>query len=111
MNVEVIQWYQTILFKLLVGAQDQGSPTAQGIALQLTDIFVGEVNKVFSSAKLETLAQLLDPFLKTLGQLSTGELKQRIIEHIFNPLFKHNGTETVNSDDEDEEAKEAEMKK
>jgi len=42
-----------------------------------------------------------------LGFLSNGELKERILDHLFNPLFKYNRTEIANSDSEDEAEKEA----
>jgi len=64
------------------------------------------MNKVFSAADFDILAALLDPFLKTLGFLSNGELKERILENVFTPLFKNNRTEKVESDDEDEAKKE-----
>jgi hypothetical protein len=51
------------------------------------------------------LAALLDPFLKTLGFLSNGELKERILDNVFTPLFKNNRTEIANSDSEDEAEK------
>ena len=60
------------------------------------------MNKVESEASLETIANLLDPFLKTLALIPNGELKDRIIEKIFNPILENNKTEVeVSSDDEE----------
>ena len=37
--------------------------------------------------------------------LSNGELKERILDNVFNPLFKNNRTEIADSDSEDEAEK------
>jgi hypothetical protein len=50
-------------------SQADGSDTATGIPLQISDIIVCEINKVDSEASLEAISDLIDPFLKALGQL------------------------------------------
>jgi len=63
---------------------------------------LAEMNKVESEASLETIANLLDPFLKSLALIPNGELKDRIIDKIFNPILENNKTELeVSSDDEE----------
>jgi len=66
--------------------------TAAGIALQICDVFVPELNKVDSEASLEVLVQILHPFLKSLGKLTNGELKERITGSIFKPMLENNKT-------------------
>jgi len=50
------------------------------------------MNKVDAEAPLETLASLLEPFLKSLGAISNKELKERIIDNIFKPILENNKT-------------------
>jgi len=86
--------------------KDQGSANAAaGVLLQICDIFVQEVNKVDSDASLETLAELLDPFLEGLGSIENKEVKERISDNIFKPLLENNKTIKETSDDEEELAK------
>jgi hypothetical protein len=66
--------------------------TASGILLQISDIFVQEMNKVDSDAPLETLADLLNPYLKSLGAITNKELKERISDNIFKPILENNKT-------------------
>jgi hypothetical protein len=98
----LIEWYQSMMLKLFANSQQGGADTATGIPLQICDIFVAEMSKVDAEASLERLAALLEPFLKALGVLSGGELKDRIIEKVFNPLLENNKTEQVESSDEEE---------
>lgn len=65
------------------------------------------MNKVDSDATLVRIAGLLDPFLKALGQLSNGEIKDRIIDKVFHPLLENNKTQSAeDSSDEEEKLKE-----
>jgi len=79
--------------------------TAAGILLHIADIFVKEMNNVDSEAPLETLACLLEPYLKALGALNSKELKERISDNIFKPILENNKTQRDSSDDEEEMAK------
>ena len=97
-----------MMLKLFVNSQQGGADTATGIPLQICDIFVAEMSNVDADASLDRLAALLDPFLKTLGVLSNGELKERIIEKLFHPLLENNKTEPVESSDEEEKLKKQE---
>ena len=63
------------------------------------------MNNVQPEASLEVLAGLLDPFLKTMGIISNGELKERIIDKIFHPLLENNKTEQDESSDDEEKMK------
>ena len=62
------------------------------------------MNKVDNQVSLDNLAAILQPFLGSLALISNGELKERIIDQIFNPLLENNKTVTE-SDDEEELAK------
>lgn len=61
------------------------------------------MNNVDSGASLERIAAILDPFLKALGLLSNGEIKDRIIEKIFHPVLENNKTERVDDSSDEEE--------
>ena len=63
------------------------------------------MNNVDSEISLDNLAAILDPFLKSLAKIHNGELKERIVEQIFNPLLENNKTQVEESDDEEEMAK------
>jgi hypothetical protein len=78
-DLELTQWYQKIILDVFLDSQKHAM-TASGIALQICDVFVQELNKVDADASLDVLASLLDPFLKALGVLESGELKERISE-------------------------------
>lgn len=101
-DASLLQWYQSLILKLFVNSR-QGELIASGIPLQICDVFVAEMNNIDSKASLERLAALLDPFLKALGQLSNGEIKERIIENIFHPLLENNKTEVVEDSSDEEE--------
>jgi len=64
---KLMKWYKKLIFKLFT--DQQMAKTASGIPLQICDIFVQEMNKVDASASLETLADLLEPFLKSLAAI------------------------------------------
>lgn len=74
-------------------------------------MFLAEMNSVNCDASLERLAALLDPFLKALGLIPNGEIKERIIENVFHPLLENNKTEKIeDSSDEEEKFKKLEYK-
>jgi len=66
---KLIDWYQKTILKFFLRSQADGSDTATGIPLQISDIIVCEINKVDSEASLEAISDLIDPFLKALGHL------------------------------------------
>jgi len=45
---------------------------------------------------------ILDPFLKSLGKLTNGELKERITDSIFKPLLENNKTAKEESSEDEE---------
>jgi len=100
-QTQLTAWYQQLIFKLLVNAQKL-NVTAAGIALQICDVFVQELNNVDKDASLEILVKILDPFLRALGKLTNGELKERITDNIFKPLLENNKTMKEESSDEEE---------
>jgi len=57
-------------------------------------------------ANLDEIAQILSPFLQSLGHLPNGELKDRIVDNIFKPILENNKTvRDGESDDEEVMAK------
>lgn len=86
-----------------MSSKQQGEIIASGIPLQICDVFVAEMNAVDSDASLDRIAAILDPFLKALGLLSNGEVKERIIDKIFHPLLENNKTEKAEDSSDDEE--------
>ena len=100
-STELVGWYNSLMFNLLINAQKL-NVTASGIALQICDVFVQELNKVDKDVSLEILVKILDPFLRALGKLTNGELKERITSSIFNPLLENNKTMKEESSDDEE---------
>jgi len=81
------------------------SETASGIVLQISDVFVEELNKVDKDASLENIAKLLEPFLMAIAGCECKELSERIQDNIFKPILENNKTIPDESDDEEEMAK------
>lgn len=52
---------------------------------------------------LETIADLLHPFLKALGSIENREVKDRIKENIFKPLLENNKTKQDHTSSDEEE--------
>lgn len=90
------------MLNLILKTQDGLTP--KGVCLQISDIFIQELNKTKSECSLDIIAQLLDPFLRSLGQLESGEIKERIISKIFRPLLENNKTQDLPDEEEMEEA-------
>ena len=78
--------------------------TPESIFFQIADIFIEELNKIKPDCSLNLIARLLEPFLKSLGKLEAGRIRDRIIEKIFKPLLENNTTMTQMEMDELEEA-------
>ena len=91
-----------MVIKILLDSQDTAITTAQGIPLQICDIFLKEMNRVDADLCLDDLAAIIDPFLKALGKIHNGELKERIMSQIFHPLLENNKTKEESSSDEEE---------
>jgi phage terminase large subunit len=96
---KLVKWYKKIIFKLFT--DQKMAKTAAGIPLQICDIFVQEMNKVDANASLENLAELLEPFLKSLAAIQNKEVQERISNNIFKPLLENNKTVQDDSDDEE----------
>ena len=97
-----IEWYQRTMLNLTVKSVDELTP--EGICLQIADVFIAELNKIKPDCSLDLMARLLEPFLKSLGQLEAGRIKDRIVDKIFKPLLENNTTMTQMDLDELEEA-------
>ena len=76
--------------------------SASGIPLQICDVFIQEYNKVDSDAPLETIASLLQPFLKSMAAISNHEIQERIRDSIFHPLLENNKTQPEESETDEE---------
>ena len=62
-----IHWYEQTMVRLF-STQSMGD-SASGIALQICDIFVQELNKVDKHINLDKMASVLKPFLELLATL------------------------------------------
>lgn len=96
-----LDWYSTAVFNLFKNQLQ--AQAASGVTLQICDIFIQELNKVDADASLETLADLLNPFLKALAVIQNKEVKERIIEKIFHPILENNKTMPAPSSSDEEE--------
>ena len=78
---------------------------SKGIPLQLSDIFLQELNKVDAqSISYTNLCEILEPFLYSAAHCRNKILVQRVIERIFLPLLEKNITkQEENSESEEEE--------
>ena len=94
-----VSWLQTLLDRLFAD-----NLSAQGISLQITDVFVPELGKCDKDGiTLDQIAALLKPFLNALSLSAQELLKERIIEHVFDPLLESNVTAPDSDDSESEE--------
>ena len=98
-----IDWLTGMLEKLFLD-----NLSAVGICLQITDVFIPELGKIDKDGiSLDQIGSLLKPFMKALAQSKSQSLKERIIEHVFDPLLESNVTQP-DSDDESDEAETSE---
>lgn len=74
---------------------------AQGLLLQICDVYIPELGKVDEKVSFETLATLLTPFLHSLATTESFPLRERIFDNIFNPLLSSNITEVASSDEDE----------
>lgn len=78
--------------------------TAQGILLQISDVFLPELNKVDGpDLDMDMIAKLIQPLLNTLAKSESSLLKERIREQVFSPLLESNVTLPDSSDEESTE--------
>lgn len=78
---------------------------SKGIPLQVSDIFLQELNKADAKdISYTNLATILEPFLFAVANCRNKILVQRIIDRIFLPILENNVTvEQINSEGEEEE--------
>jgi len=95
---EDIEWLCDHLDELMSDAE-----TAQGIPLQICDVFLPELCKVDSGVSLVLLQKLLQPFLTALSMSDSAVLKERIRIRIFEPLLESNVTMPDSSDESSDE--------
>ena len=76
---------------------------AQGLLLQIVDVFVPEMGKVNSQISLTNMAAFLDPFLHTMATTRSQTILTRIRDGIFQPLLQSNVTEYSDSESSEEE--------
>lgn len=100
---EMTSWMSNLLSKRIL----LDDLAAQGIALQISDIFVLELGKIDSKTiSMDQMAALLDPFMVTVARSNSEVLKMRIIEKVFLPLLESNVTVPDSDDDTSESEKE-----
>lgn len=109
---ELTSWMNEILLNRIL----LDDLAAQGIALQISDIFVVELGKIDSkNISMDQMAALLDPFMVTISRSNSEVLKMRIIEKVFLPLLESNVTvpdsddDTSDSDKEEQESEEEDL--
>lgn len=88
-------------FCQLIGKWFSDNLTAQGLLLQMVDIFVPEMGKVNNQISLTHLSKLLEPFLNALANTQETLMLERLRDQIFHPLLQSNVT--IDSDSEDSE--------
>ena len=96
-NKSDIDWFSQTLKSYLLAIN-----SAQGLLLQIVDIFVAEMGKVNNQISLSSLSELLDPFLHTLANTTQSLLLERIRENIFHPLLQSNVTLDSESEEDSE---------
>jgi len=78
--------------------------SAQGVCLQICDVFVPELGKIDKDGiTLDQLASLLKPFMTALAKSNQDLLKERIVEHVFDPLLESNVTQPDSDESETSE--------
>ena len=66
---------------------------SKGIPLQISDVFLQELNKVDKDGiSLENLSSILEPFLHAMAHCKNRILLDRISEKIFIPILENNVT-------------------
>ena len=101
-EASALAWLQGLLTRLFLD-----SLSAQGVCLQICDVFIPELGKVDKDGiSLDQLAALLQPFMTALARSGQSLLQERIMEHVFEPLLESNVTqadsdESSSSSDED----------
>jgi hypothetical protein len=69
-------------------------------------VFIPELGKIDKDGiSLDQIGCLLKPFIRALAQSKQESLKERIIEHVFEPLLESNVTQP-DSDDSEESSEE-----
>ena len=78
--------------------------SAQGICLQICDVFIPELGKTDKDGiSMDNIAGLLSPFLSTLALSGQAGLKERIRDMIFTPLLESNVTQPDSDESSSEE--------
>ena len=91
-------WFSKLIKEWFLGVN-----TAQGLLLQITDVFIPEMGKVNNKISLNDLAQLLEPFLHAMANTRSIIMLERIKDSIFTPLLQSNVTEYSDSEDSEDE--------
>lgn len=87
-KAEYVSWLTGLMSKLF-----NDNLSAQGISLQICDVFVPELGKIDKDEiTLEQIADLIKPFMHALAKTPYVVLKERITERIFDPLLESNVT-------------------
>lgn len=91
-----MEWFKGLVRKLFM----EENLVSKGIPLQVSDIFLQELNKTDSTdISNKNLASILEPFLYAVAHCKNRILINRIIEKVFHPLLENNVTESEESSD------------
>lgn len=97
-DYQEITWFADFLQKFM-----KDPLRAQGLLLQLTDVYIPELGKVDNLISLNNLAQLLKPFLYLLASTDSNVVRERVQDNVFNPLIQSNVTPPEDSEDSEPE--------
>jgi len=104
---DLVAWFNDMVTRTVADTTPENAvynPGAQGVGLQITDVFVVELGKIDAKdISLETLAVLLKPFLTCMATSSSAILRERLKDRIFTPLLESNVTMPDSDDEESEE--------
>ena len=94
-----VAWLHGLLDKLF-----KENLSAQGICLQISDVFIPELGKIDKDGiSLDQISALLRPFMTALAKSDQTALKERIIERVFEPLLESNVTDPGSDESSGEE--------
>jgi hypothetical protein len=96
-----MSWFNGQVKKLFT----EENTVSKGIPLQVCDVFLQELNRVDAEGiSYKAIADLLSPFLSTVGNCKNKTLVARIVEKVFYPLLENNITPKGESEGETDES-------
>jgi hypothetical protein len=105
---DLVSWFTSMITRTIADTTSSNEGNmgagAQGVALQITDVFVVELGKIDAKdISLETLAVLIKPFLTGMATSSSSIFRERLKDRIFTPLLESNVTMPDSEDEEEDD--------